>query len=82
MDTNRMAIIDTMIPVITPNDGITRTELSKLLKVSYTQATQVLERMRQKRLVKRHIRKSQYIYRLSASRQCLTISVPTTFCLN
>ena len=82
MDKNRMAIIDTMIPVITPNDGITRTALSKLLKVSYAQATQVLERMREKRLVRRHIRQSQYIYRLSASRQCLTVSASRTFCLN
>lgn len=82
MNKNRMAIIDTMIPVITPNDGITRTELSKLLKVSYAQAAQVLERMREKRLVKRHIRRSQYIYRLSASRQCLTIGSLQTICLN
>ena len=55
-------MIDTMIPLVIPRDGITRGELARKLKVSYTEATQALERMRQHRLLSRRIRKSHYVY--------------------
>ncbi len=75
-------MIDTMIPLVIPRDGITRGELARKLKVSYTEATQALERMRQHRLLSRRIRKSHYVYRLTGSRQALTIGALNTISLN
>ncbi|MBM3924803.1 MAG: hypothetical protein FJ320_02265 [SAR202 cluster bacterium] len=82
MNIERLAVIDTMIPLVTPPDGITRGQLARLLKITYPQATQALERLRERRLVKRSIRQSQYVYRLTASRQALSVGAMGVICLN
>jgi DNA-binding MarR family transcriptional regulator len=82
MNIERLAVIDTMIPLVTPPHGITRGQLARLLKITYPQATQALERLRERRLVKRSIRHSQYIYRLTASRQALSVGAMGVICLN
>jgi len=73
MNINRGAMIDTVIPLVIPSAGITRSDLARKLKVTYHEATRSLERLRQHRLVRRHINKSQYIYKLTGSRRSLTI---------
>jgi len=82
MNIERLAVIDTMIPLVTPNNGITRAQLAKLLRISYPQATQALELLRQRRLMRRYIRQSQYVYRLTASRQALSVGAMGVICLN
>ena len=82
MNIERLAVIDTMIPLVTPPNGITRAHLARLLKITYPQATQALERLRERRLMKRSIRQSQYVYRLTASRQALSVGTMGVICLN
>ena len=60
--------IDALIPLVVPDEGITRSQLAKTLKISYAQATRSLELMRRHRILSRRIRKSQYVYRLTGGR--------------
>lgn len=82
MKSGRTAIIDTMIPLVIPPSGITRGELARNLKVSYSDATEALERLRKLRLLNRRINKSRYVYRLTGSRRSLSIDPPSTIYLN
>ena len=82
LKSNNAAVIDAMIPLVIPRDGITRSELARKLRVSYSEATRALERLHQHRLLSRRIRKSHYVYRLTGSRQSLTISTLNTIFLN
>ena len=75
-------MIDALIPLAIPSAGITRGELARKLKISYSDATHALERMRQHRLLRRHIRKAQYIYRLTGSRRSLSMGTLRTIYLN
>jgi len=78
MKSGRAAIIETMIPLVVPVKGITRGDLARKLRVSYRDATEALERLRKLRLLKRHISKSSYIYRLTGSRRSLSVGLPST----
>ena len=82
MKSGRAAIIDTMIPLVIPASGITRGELARKLRVSYADATVALERLRKLRLLKRHISKSRYVYRLTGSRRSLSVGLPSTIYQN
>ena len=75
-------MIDAMIPLVVPRNGITRGELARTLKVSYSDATKALERLRQHRYLSRRIRKSHYVYRLTGSRESLTVGTLSTIFLN
>ena len=75
-------LVDVLIPLLMPKDGMTRGELAKKLSLSYREATNVLERLRKHRLLKRHIRRSQYIYTLQASRKALSVGVTAHIGLN
>ena len=76
------ALVDVLIPIILPNKGITRGELAKLLKLPYKIVTNSLERLRSKRLLRRHINKSNYVYTLSSSRKALSVGRPSHIALN
>ena len=82
MKINRGGMIDAVIPLVIPSAGITRADLARKLKVTYHEATRSLERLRQNRLVRRHINKSQYIYKLTGSRRSLTIGTLRAIYLN
>ncbi len=82
MNKTRAAILDAVLPLLIPAQGITRGQLAKAARISYSQACQVLERMRHHRLVRRHLRRSQYIYRLTASRSTLTVGASNRISLN
>ncbi len=69
-------MIDAMIPLVVPEEGITRGELARTLKITYAESTRALERLCQHRLLRRGIRKSQYVYRLTGSRISLSIGAP------
>ena len=75
-------LVDVLIPLLMPKDGMTRGELAKRFRLSYREATNVLERLRKHRLLKRHIRRSQYIYTLQASRKALSVGVTAHIGLN
>ena len=75
-------LIDVLIPLLVPDAGITRGELARKLGLNYREATQALERLRSQRLLKRHIRRSQYVYTLQASRKALSVGAPPQFGLN
>ena len=75
-------MVDALIPLVIPEAGITRGELARKLKVSYSDATHALERLRRHRLVRRHIRKARYIYRLTGSRRSLSMGTLRTIFLN
>ena len=68
------ALVDVLIPIIVPNNGITRSELAKQLKLPYKVVTNSLERLRSKRLLRRHIKKSNYIYTFAFIYILFTIS--------
>ena len=76
------ALVDVLIPIIVPNDGITRSELAKQLKLPYKVVTNSLERLRSKRLLRRHIKQSNYIYTLRSSRKALSVGRPSQIVLN
>ena len=82
MNFNRGAMIDAVIPLVIPSAGTTRSDLARKLKVTYHEATRSLERLRQNRLVRRHINKSQYIYKLTGSRRSLTMGTLREIHLN
>ena len=82
MSSKRVALIDVMIPLVIPVTGITRGELARKLRVSYSEATKALERLRKHRLLRRHIHKSRYVYRLTGSRRSLSVGTLTTIFLN
>ena len=76
------AAIDALIPLVIPEKGITRSQLAKVLKISYAQATRSMELMRRHRLLSRRIRKAQYVYRLTAGRDHLANSITSTIHVN
>ena len=82
MNINRGAMIDAVIPLVIPSAGTTRSDLARKLKVTYHEATRSLERLRQNRFVRRHINKSQYIYKLTGSRRSLTMGTLREIHLN
>ena len=79
---SREAVIDAMIPLLVPADGITRGQLARKMRVTYSEATRALERLREHHLLRRHLRKSQFIYRLTGSRRSLSVGTLGTIFLN
>ena len=80
---NRQAsAIDALIPLVVPEEGITRSQLAKVLRISYSQATRSLELMRRHRILSRRIRKSQYVYRLTAGRDHMANGITSTIHIN
>lgn len=82
MDNKKMTLIDVMIPLVIPVDGITRSELAIKLNVSYSEATKALESLRKGRLLRRHLYKSRYIYKLTGSRDALSVGTLHAISLN
>ena len=82
MHSGRAAMIDALIPLVIPSAGITRGDLARKLKISYSDSTHALERLRRHRLLRRHIRKAQYIYRLTGSRTSLSMGTLRAIFLN
>ena len=78
----QVAAIDALIPLVIPEQGITRSQLAKVLKITYAQATRSLELMRRHRLLSRRIRKSQYVYRLTGGRDHLANGITSTIYVN
>jgi predicted transcriptional regulator len=57
-----VGLVDAIVPLVMPKEGMTRAQLARRLGLKYSDATRALERLRQQRLVRRHIRGSQYVY--------------------
>ena len=74
--------IDALIPLVVPEHGITRSQLAKVLRISYSQATKSLELMRRHRILSRRIRKSQYVYRLTAGRDHMANGITSAIHVN
>lgn len=82
MNIGRGAMVDALIPLVIPTEGITRGNLARKLNISYSDATRALERLRRHRLLRRHIRKARYIYRLTGSRRSLSMGTLSPIYLN
>lgn len=74
--------IDALIPLVVPEEGITRSQLAKVLRITYSQATRSLELMRRHRILSRRIRKSQYVYRLTAGRDHMANGIASAIYVN